>query len=99
MYDRTKGNYYVYFITNKHDNVLYVGMTGNLEGRIETHRQGLVKGFTKKYNVYKLVYYEWFFDVNEAIIREKQIKNWRREKKDFLVNLENPEWKDLFEDY
>ncbi|MBW1703793.1 MAG: GIY-YIG nuclease family protein [Deltaproteobacteria bacterium] len=87
--------YYVYFITNWNNKVMYVGVTNNLERRIYEHRNKLVKGFTKKYNINKLVYFEETQDVTSAINREKEIKKWRREKKDQLVNSMNPTWKDL----
>ena len=74
---------------------MYVGVTNDLERRIYEHKQKLVKGFTEKYNVKKLVYFEVTEDVNAAITREKEIKRWRREKKNNLVNRVNPEWKDL----
>jgi putative endonuclease len=86
-------------ITNKMSNVLYIGMTNDLERRLSEHRQELLDGFTKQYRVNKLVYYEVYGDVNEAIAREKQIKKWRREKKDVLVNSMNPDWFDLSEDW
>lgn len=88
-------NYYVYILTNWNNEVMYVGMTNNLERRIFEHKNKLVEGFTKKYNVFKLVYYEHGNDVNAVIAREKEIKKWRREKKDNLVKKLNPEWKDL----
>ena len=87
--------FYVYIITNWNDTVIYVGMTNNLERRLYEHKHKLVEGFTKKYNVYKLVYYEHGLDVHAAIKREKEIKKWRREKKNKLVMTMNPEWKDL----
>ncbi len=74
---------------------MYVGVTNNLIRRIYEHKNKLVKGFTKKYNVNKLVYYEVTQDVIAALTREKEIKKWRREKKDRLVNRMNPTWKDL----
>ena len=74
---------------------MYVGVTNNLERRIYEHKNKLVKGFTKKYNVYKLVYFEEAQDVTAAINREKEIKKWRREKKNKLVNSINPNWRDL----
>ncbi len=79
--------YYIYLLTNWNNKVMYVGMTNDLERRM--------KGFTQKYNINKLVYFEETQEVNAAIIREKEIKKWRREKKDSLVNSENPQWKDL----
>ncbi|MCC7304966.1 MAG: aminotransferase class I/II-fold pyridoxal phosphate-dependent enzyme [Alphaproteobacteria bacterium] len=90
--------YAVYFVTNWTNEVLYTGFTNNLARRTLEHKFKTVKGFTYKYNVKKLVYYELYGSVEEAIQREKQIKRWNRAKKDFLVNRMNPEWKDLFED-
>ncbi len=87
--------YYVYLLTNWNNQVMYVGVTSNLERRIYEHRNNLVDGFTKKYNVEKLVYFETTSDALAAIEREKQIKKWRREKKNQLVIEMNPEWKDL----
>lgn len=87
--------YYVYLLTNWNDKVMYVGMTNNLDRRVYEHKNKLVEGFTKKYNVSKLVYFETTNDVMAAIEREKQIKKWRREKKDQLVIGVNPEWNDL----
>jgi len=74
---------------------MYVGITNNLIRRVHEHKNKLVKGFTEKYNVNKLVYFEETRDVIAAITREKEIKKWRREKKDQLVNRMNPTWKDL----
>ena len=88
-------NYYVYIITTQNNKVMYVGVTNELAHRINEHKNKLVDGFTKKYNVNKLVYYEHTTDVYSAIEREKQIKGWRREKKNELVESVNPEWKDL----
>ena len=87
--------YYVYLLTNWNNRVMYVGVTNHLQRRIYEHKNKLVEGFTKKYNVDKLVYFEMTSDVLAAIEREKQIKKWRREKKDRLVIAVNPEWKDL----
>jgi len=89
--------YCVYIITNKNNTVLYTGVTNNLQRRIFEHRQKLVKGFTQKYNVEKLVYYEVFNDVRYAIAREKQIKGGSRQKKIDLVNEMNPIWCDLYD--
>jgi len=91
-------NYYIYILTNYNNKVMYVGMTNNLERRIYEHRKSLIEGFTKNYNLSKLVYYEHSFDVKAAIEREKQIKKWRRQKKSSLVENKNPEWRDLYED-
>lgn len=90
--------YYIYILSNKYNNVLYIGVTNNLIRRIYEHKNKLVDGFTKKYSVDKLVYYESIMDVNIAITREKQLKNWRREKKLSLINKDNPEWKDLYDE-
>lgn len=87
--------YYVYLLTNWNNNVMYVGVTSDLERRVYEHKNKLVEGFTKKYNVGKLVCFETTSDVMAAIEREKQIKRWRREKKNQLVIGMNPEWKDL----
>ena len=87
--------YYVYMLTNKYNNVLYTGVTNNLERRLYEHKNHLVDGFTKRYNVHKLVYFEATENVTSAIEREKQIKGWRRSKKDELIATMNPEWKDL----
>ena len=88
-------SYYVYLLTNQNDKVIYVGMTNNLARRIYEHRHQLIAGFTSKYHVHKLVYFEETSDVLAAITREKQIKKWRREKKNALVEIMNPEWSDL----
>jgi putative endonuclease len=89
--------YYVYIVTSKQNTVLYVGVTGFLEGRIHDHRERLTKGFTKQYQVTKLVYYEDYSDPNSAIDREKQLKGWRRAKKITLIEQLNPRWIDLFD--
>ena len=89
--------YYIYFVTNKRLNVLYIGVTNNLIRRVYEHKNKLQEGFTKRYNVDRLVYYECYEDVPTAIMREKQIKGWARNKKNALVNKENPLWEDLYE--
>ena len=86
--------YYVYIITNK-SRTLYTGITNNLERRVYEHKNKLIEGFTKKYNITKLVYYEISNDVEAAIAREKQIKGWLRRKKIALIESVNPQWKDL----
>jgi len=90
--------YYVYILANWNNKVLYTGVTGNLKRRIYEHKNKLADGFTNKYNVDKLVYYDSTDDVREAIKREKEIKGWKRIKKDDLVSEFNPEWRDLSED-
>ena len=87
--------YFVYLLTNRNNKVMYVGMTNDLLRRVHEHRTKAVKGFTEKYNVHKLVYFEETADVHAAIAREKEIKKWRREKKNALVNTTNPVWHDL----
>ena len=87
---------YVYFMTNEHNTVLYIGVTSNLEKRVWEHKNGVDKGsFTHRYNCNKLVYYEQFGDINYAIAREKQLKNWQRAWKDELITKENPNWQEL----
>lgn len=88
--------YFVYLLTNKYNTVLYAGVTNDLIKRMYQHKNKLVDGFTKKYNINKLVYYEVFSDVNEAIRREKAIKNLVRRKKEELIVTNNPDWKDLY---
>ncbi len=89
--------YYVYILASKSNTVLYTGVTNNLKRRVFEHRQGLGSGFTKKYHVEKLVYYEQTEDITAAIQREKQIKSGSRQKKIDLVNQMNPSWEDLAE--
>lgn len=89
--------YFVYMLTNQNNTVLYTGVTNNLKRRLYEHQHNLVDGFTKKYNVHKLVYFDSITDVRSAIAREKQIKGWSRAKKNALINEFNPEWKDLTE--
>ena len=89
--------YYVYMLTNKYNNVLYIGVTNNLERRLSEHKRKSFEGFTKKYNVNKLVYYEHTSDIKAAIEREKQLKGWTRRRKDELINKANPDWLDLAE--
>jgi len=90
-------HYYVYILTSRSYTTLYTGMTGAGEARMIQHRNGLVSGFTSRYNVDRLVYLEETQDVNEAIAREKQIKGWTRAKKIALIESMNPEWRDLAE--
>jgi len=91
--------YYVYLMTNWNNKVMYIGITNNLERRIFEHKQKVGKGFTEKYNINKLVYYEQTSDIIEALNRENEIKKWRREKKNKLVVKTNPIWRDLSEDF
>jgi putative endonuclease len=87
--------YYIYIMTNKLNSVLYTGVTSDLEKRVYEHKSKLIEGFTKKYNVDKLVYYEVYYGINDAITREKQIKGGSRQKKIDLISSINPAWKDL----
>ena len=89
----------MYIATNKNQSVLYTGVTSDLQQRIYQHKQKVVKGFTKRYNVSQLVYYELFNDIQEAIAREKQIKGGSREKKIELIEHLNPSWRDLYDDF
>ncbi len=90
--------YYVYIMTNCRNTVLYVGVTNNLVRRVFEHKEKIIDGFTKKYNVTKLVYYEAGGDVYEAIAHEKQIKGGSRKKKTDLIDSTNPQWRDLYEE-
>ncbi len=87
--------YFTYIMTNQHNTVLYTGITRDLAGRVWQHKKGEIQGFTKRYNVNKLVYYETYEDVNDAIIREKQIKGWLRSRKINLIETDNKNWEDL----
>jgi putative endonuclease len=90
--------YCVYIVTNQRHTVLYTGVSSNLKGRVYQHREKLVPGFTSRYNVDKLVYYEAGSDASGAITREKQIKAGSRQKKIDLINRFNPEWRDLYDE-
>ena len=92
-------SYYVYILTNWKGNVMYIGVTNDLERRLYEDKNELVEGFTKRYHVHKVVYYEETSDVKAAIEREKQLKNWARAKKDALVETMNPMWKDLSDEW
>ena len=89
-------NYYVYMMVNKSRTTLYIGVTNDLVRRVYEHKNNLADGFTKKYNVNQLVYYESTTDIEFAIQREKQLKKWTRKKKEVLVNKFNSEWVDLY---
>jgi len=93
-------NYFVYILTNINKTVLYIGVTNNVKNRLWYHKNPESKyTFTSKYKCYYLVYVEMFMDINEAIKREKELKGWSREKKVKLINVENPEWRFLNEDF
>ena len=87
--------YYIYLMTNRSRVVLYTGVTNDLARRVWEHQNGAIKGFTKKYRLTILVYHETYHDINQAIDREKEIKGWRRSKKNALVEALNPKWNDL----
>ncbi|MEC3906181.1 GIY-YIG nuclease family protein [Tamlana sp. 2201CG12-4] len=86
---------YVYFMANKNNTVIYIGVTSHLLKRVYQHKTKVHKGFTAKYNCNKLVYFEEFSDINQAIAREKQLKSGNRKRKEDLINSINPDWNDL----
>ena len=90
--------YYVYILASKKNGTLYIGITSNLIKRIYEHKNSLVEGFTQKYCVHRLVYYEATNDVESAITREKRLKKWHRKWKIDLIEKNNPEWRDLYHD-
>lgn len=90
--------YFVYILTNE-SKTLYIGVTNNIERRLYEHRHKLADGFTKKYQINKLVYFESFSDIAQAITREKTLKGWLRKKKVALINSVNPQWNDLSKDW
>ena len=92
-----KMEYYVYILANKNNSTIYIGVTNDLVRRIYEHKNNVVKGFTQKYNVHKLVYFEQTENIENAIIREKQLKNYSRERKEELINNVNPNWEDLYQ--
>ena len=91
-------SYWVYILTNRRNGTLYIGVTNNLARRVWEHRQKVVPGFTQKYNLTRLVYFEETTDVRSAIAREKQLKGWLRAKKVALIEGVNPQWRDLYGD-
>ncbi|MBI2020250.1 GIY-YIG nuclease family protein [Candidatus Daviesbacteria bacterium] len=88
-------SYWVYIMSNPNNKVIYIGITDNLTRRIYEHKNKLIEGFTKKYNITKLLYYEEFGQVNDAIAAEKRLKGWTRKKKNSLIMSMNPYWNDL----
>jgi putative endonuclease len=92
-----KHRYFVYIVASKRNGTLYIGVTSDLAGRVNEHKQGLREGFTKKYGVHMLVWFEEYGDIRDAILREKQIKKWLRAWKIELIERMNPDWTDLFE--
>jgi len=91
--------YAIYFMTNKNNTVLYIGVTSDLTKRVYQHKANIYKGFTSKYNCNKLVYFEYFDNIVDAIAREKQLKKGNRKRKDDLVNTMNSEWLDLADNW
>jgi putative endonuclease len=91
-------NYYVYILASKRNGTLYIGVTSNLIERVWEHKNNVVDGFTKKYSVHILVYFEQTENVQSALLREKQLKKWKREWKVKLIEEKNPEWKDLYDE-
>ena len=89
--------YFIYILASKRNGTLYVGVTDNLKRRVWEHKNEVIKGFTKQYGVHMLIYYEQYTDINEAILREKRIKKWKRHWKIKLVNTVNSGWIDLYE--
>jgi len=90
--------YYVYILANKFNGTLYIGVTSNLVRRVWQHKEKLVKGFTEKYGIDKLIYFETYNDIDLAIQREKSLKEWKREWKIDLVKRDNPQWRDLYQE-
>ena len=90
--------YFVYILASKRNGTLYIGVTNNLLQRVDQHRNNLVAGFTAKYGVDRLVYHEQYGSAAAAINREKQLKKWRRHWKVELIDKENPQWRDLFDE-
>jgi putative endonuclease len=97
-YYKNENRYYLYILASKRNGTLYIGVTSNLIKRIYEHKNNLIEGFTKKYNIHNLVYYEMTEDVNIALSREKQLKIWKRNWKIELIEKNNPKWKDLYFD-
>jgi putative endonuclease len=93
---KSNNQYFIYIITNK-TGTLYIGLTNNIKKRIYEHKNKLIEGFTKKYNIDRLLYFETFRDMDSAIAREKTLKGWLRKKKLELIRDSNPEWKDISE--
>ena len=90
--------YYVYILTNRRKTVLYIGVTNDLKRRLYEHENHLIEGFTDKYNVTNLIYYEEYASSQKAIVREKQLKGWTRARKESLINYVNPNWRFLNRD-
>jgi putative endonuclease len=89
-------SFYVYILSSKRNGTLYIGVTNNLVRRVYEHKNDLVEGFTNSNRIHRLVYFEEFADIREAILREKQLKKWNRSWKLRIIEEKNPEWKDLY---
>ncbi|PCJ33414.1 MAG: endonuclease [Alphaproteobacteria bacterium] len=89
---------YVYILANRRNGTLYIGVTSDLVRRVYDHKHGPVEGFSKKYKTHNLVYYEVHERIEEAILREKQMKKWKRQWKLRMIESQNPDWEDLYED-
>ena len=87
--------YYIYILTTKNNAMLYIGVTNDLQRRLYEHKNKLIDGFTKKFGISKLVYYEEYNEIEQAIAREKQLKGWKRAKKNWLIEKDNPAWEEL----
>ena len=96
---KTIHQYYVYILASKIRGTLYIGITNDLQRRVNEHKKGVIKGFTQKYEVHKLMYYEIFQSIDEAINREKNLKKWKRDWKIKLIEEENKKWVDLSSDW
>ncbi len=96
---KTTHQYFVYILASKKNGVLYIGVTNDLKRRLMEHKSKIVRGFTSRYNVDKLVYFEQFTNINEAIKREKRLKKWNRQWKIELIEKDNPDWRDLGESW
>ncbi len=90
--------YYVYILASKKNGTLYIGVTNDMMRRVGEHKAGMIEGFTTKYKINKLVYFEAYKNINEAILREKRLKKWNRHWKIKLIEEMNPEWNDLYDD-
>ena len=93
-----KKTYYVYILTNRRNGTIYIGVTNNLKRRVFEHKSGLIPGFTKKYNLKNLIYFETHDWIDSAILREKQMKAWRRVWKIKIIESMNPDWNDLYDE-
>ncbi len=90
--------FHIYILASKRNGTLYIGVTSDLVRRVYSHKNNLVEGFTKKYNIHNLVYYEQRGSAEDAIVREKQLKRWKRSWKLELIEKDNPQWKDLYDE-